>query len=567
MDNDNPVKELIDEQLASDINEILETVEAGVESFTTHTKDLNNPHQVTKEQVGLGNADNTSDMDKPISNAVSSAIKSLEGKISGVDSAVETLENKVDSAVNTLNTKVDSAINTLETGIGLTVQGIMSAIHTHIQENEEQHRVIKSSVETLDNKVDSTVNTINGDIAQVKSSVETFKHEINSAIQTLEHEFDSDLETAKQEIIDVVDGFKVNLDFIATSVETLKSQTQSAIETNKTEVLNTVSGIKTSLQSAIETHKANTDSAVNTLNQNLNGVKSAVQTLDETNQQEHQDTLTLLDEKITEVKGLITTLDNKVISAVATLKALFAEADTVIKNEVTTAYQAKDTELQSAIDRKAANDHNHDSVYAKIGTAALSDGSVKSNHIANNAITAAHLAANSVGESELGYTPAKRTGILSVTELFTKAGVSGQITTAALVAGISKNIDNFRGITTVMWLRPAEISDLPADHLMVTIQAVGQNGIFMEARPPFGDNSLWIGSTNNGTWGGWKQIRTRSGYSDGLAFSVADRDGVHSYCVNTGLFVFKSDKNYCLSINDGSGFSTIEIPIGKNVTL
>lgn len=278
MDNDNPVKELIDEQLASDINEILETVEAGVESFTTHTKDLNNPHQVTKEQVGLGNADNTSDMDKPISHAVSSAIKSLEGKISGVDSAVKTLENKVDSAVNTLNTKVDSAINTLETGIGLTVQGIMSAIHTHIQENEEQHRVIKSSVETLDNKVDSAVNTINGDIAQVKSSVETFKHEINSAIQTLEHEFDSDLETAKQEVLDVVDGFKVNLDFIATSVETLKSQTQSAIETNKTEVLNTVSGIKTSLQSAIETHKANTDSAVNTLNQNLNGVKSALQT-------------------------------------------------------------------------------------------------------------------------------------------------------------------------------------------------------------------------------------------------------------------------------------------------
>ena len=256
MDNDNPVKELIDEQLASDINEILETVEAGVESFTTHTKDLNNPHQVTKEQVGLGNADNTSDMDKPISHAVSSAIKSLEGKISGVDSAVKTLENKVDSAVNTLNTKVDSAINTLETGIGLAVQGIMSAIHTHIQENEEQHRVIKSSVETLDNKVDSAVNAINGDIAQVKSSVETFKHEINSAIH----------------------GFKVNLDFIATSVETLKSQTQSAIETNKTEVLNTVSGIKTNLQSAIETHKANTDSAVNTLNQNLNSVKSALQT-------------------------------------------------------------------------------------------------------------------------------------------------------------------------------------------------------------------------------------------------------------------------------------------------
>ena len=195
MDNDNPVKELIDEQLASDINEILETVEAGVESFTTHTKDLNNPHQVTKEQVGLGNVDNTSDLDKPISNAVA------------------------------------SAINTLTENTGLAVQGVMSAIHTHIEENEEQHRVIKSSVET-------------------------FKHEINSAIQTLEHEFDSDLETAKQEIIEVVDGFKVNLDFVASSVETLKAQTQ--------------------------TNKANAESAINTLNQSLNGVKSAVQTLDET---------------------------------------------------------------------------------------------------------------------------------------------------------------------------------------------------------------------------------------------------------------------------------------------
>lgn len=217
MDNDSPVDKLIDEQLASDVNEILETVEAGVGAFASHTQDINNPHQVTKEQVGLGNVDNTSDLDKPISNAVA------------------------------------SAINTLTENIGLAVQGVMSAIHTLAQENEKQHQVIKSSVETL-------------------------KQEAFSAIKTLETDFDSDLETAKEEILDVVDGFKVNLDFVATSVETLKSQTQSAIETNKTEVLNTVSGIKTSLQSAIETNKANTDSAVNTLNQSLNGVKSALQT-------------------------------------------------------------------------------------------------------------------------------------------------------------------------------------------------------------------------------------------------------------------------------------------------
>ena len=481
MDNDSPVDKLIDEQLASDINEILETVEAGVGSFASHTEDLNNPHQVTKEQVGLGNADNTSDMDKPISNAVA------------------------------------SAINTLQAGMGLAVQGIMSAIHTHIQENEKQHQKIKSSVETL-------------------------KQEAFSAIKTLETDFDSDLETAKEEILNTVDGFKVNLDFIATSVETLKAQTQ--------------------------TNQATTESAINTLNQNLNGVKSAVQTLDQTNQQEHQDTLTLLDEKIAEVKGLITALDNKIISAASSLKALFAEADIAVKNEVTTAYQAKDTELQSAIDNKAANDHNHDSVYAKIGTAALSDGSVKSNHIAENAITANHLAPNSVGASELGYTPAKRTHCMTKEELFTRAGVSGKITTAALVTGIVQNIENFRGITVAGWVQTMHVSDLPADSLLITITVINGYGIYMEARAPFGDNSLWIGSTNNGTWGGWKQVRTSSGNTDVLAYHQVETQGGLPSCANSGFRVLNNGSEYCLVFGDGEkNLTQIVIAKSKNVTL
>jgi hypothetical protein len=43
-----------------------------------HIADKQNPHAVTKEQVGLGNVDNTSDMGKPISNATQQA---LNGKL------------------------------------------------------------------------------------------------------------------------------------------------------------------------------------------------------------------------------------------------------------------------------------------------------------------------------------------------------------------------------------------------------------------------------------------------------------------------------------------------------
>ena len=38
-------------------------------NLTTHTSNQENPHNVTAEQIGLGNVDNTSDLDKPISNA------------------------------------------------------------------------------------------------------------------------------------------------------------------------------------------------------------------------------------------------------------------------------------------------------------------------------------------------------------------------------------------------------------------------------------------------------------------------------------------------------------------
>lgn len=49
------------------------TNQAG-EVLNTHIYDYNNPHKVTKEQLGLGNVDNTSDLDKPISTATQTAL-------------------------------------------------------------------------------------------------------------------------------------------------------------------------------------------------------------------------------------------------------------------------------------------------------------------------------------------------------------------------------------------------------------------------------------------------------------------------------------------------------------
>ena len=77
------------------------------DSLDVHIADKANPHQVTKAQVGLGNVDNTADIDKPVSNATKSAIITAT-----TDMATKTYVNSKD------NLKADKA--TTLSGYGIT---------------------------------------------------------------------------------------------------------------------------------------------------------------------------------------------------------------------------------------------------------------------------------------------------------------------------------------------------------------------------------------------------------------------------------------------------------------
>lgn len=68
------VKDSKDLQSGAEVEATVAPVEMEI---ATHVADLENPHEVTKEQVGLGNVDNTADTDKPISSAVAAAITTL----------------------------------------------------------------------------------------------------------------------------------------------------------------------------------------------------------------------------------------------------------------------------------------------------------------------------------------------------------------------------------------------------------------------------------------------------------------------------------------------------------
>ena len=79
--------------------------------INNHVTNTNNPHGVTKEQIGLANVDNTADLDKPISNATQEALDgkaNLEhthevGEVSGLQDLVDELQVNIDTHVADTN--------------------------------------------------------------------------------------------------------------------------------------------------------------------------------------------------------------------------------------------------------------------------------------------------------------------------------------------------------------------------------------------------------------------------------------------------------------------------------
>ena len=57
-------------------------------NLTSHTNNKSNPHSVTKAQVGLGNVDNTSDANKPISTATQTALNGKQATVTGGASTI-----------------------------------------------------------------------------------------------------------------------------------------------------------------------------------------------------------------------------------------------------------------------------------------------------------------------------------------------------------------------------------------------------------------------------------------------------------------------------------------------
>ena len=104
----------------SDNNNITIDFASLINKIDTHANDKNNPHEVDKSDIGLGNVDNTSDSAKPISTAQQTALNNKVDKASGKGLSTNDLTDTLKTRLN--NDKVTDVLDTNGDGKKLTIK-------------------------------------------------------------------------------------------------------------------------------------------------------------------------------------------------------------------------------------------------------------------------------------------------------------------------------------------------------------------------------------------------------------------------------------------------------------
>lgn len=145
-DFNDAVNEILDVQVyvreltAEDLN----PVEQLTKLLFEHINNKFNPHEVTKEQVGLGNVDNTADIDKPVSRPQKEYIDALENRVKGwfkqlnvwINNHITEVNKKFQDVWAAINKKLDKE----------DYENDKDNFNAHIRNYDNPHRVTAAQV-------------------------------------------------------------------------------------------------------------------------------------------------------------------------------------------------------------------------------------------------------------------------------------------------------------------------------------------------------------------------------------------------------------------------------------
>ena len=217
----------ISQQLTQEVNRATQAESTLNTNLTTHTNRTDNPHKVTKAQVGLDKVDNTTDLEKPVSTAQQEAINTANQNlkatidqytINNYSIATNPVLSKTDIGLaNVDNTSdLDKPISTATSKALNTKAPVDSPIFTGVAQVETSPDAADASqripstawvVERINEKTLPTDNTVADHIQNHNNPHYVTADQVNAYTKT---ETDSKIEIMKLQVLSEVEELIVN---------------------------------------------------------------------------------------------------------------------------------------------------------------------------------------------------------------------------------------------------------------------------------------------------------------------------------------------------------------------
>ena len=271
-----------------DIPNLKETLDSKAtnDDFNRHLTDYKNPHKVTKDQVGLGNVDNTADKDKPVSDATQALIDQtrtvLENKISelqtNTEADLEVFRLEFENKLAELAAKEEADIVAVNNSLKEAKTELQNNIDNLASKTENDLTVAKKELDNkiseLSTKTESDLSTLRADL---ESSISVTKTELEKSISELASKTENDLNTAKSELEKAISDLtaKEEADIVAVnnalseakkelenSISSLASKTENDLSLATKELNNKISELATKTESDLSTLRADLESSI-----------------------------------------------------------------------------------------------------------------------------------------------------------------------------------------------------------------------------------------------------------------------------------------------------------------
>lgn len=163
----------------------------GTNKFEAHVNDFDNPHKVTKSQIGLDKVNNTADVDKPVSTAQKNAIDAVQNNLDEEITRAKDSESNLKNQIDTERTRATNAESTLQSNIDAEQKrademekSLQTKINIEISDRKSADSTLKNTIDAETQRATGVENDLREALTTETSARESADTQLQTNINT-----------------------------------------------------------------------------------------------------------------------------------------------------------------------------------------------------------------------------------------------------------------------------------------------------------------------------------------------------------------------------------------------